>query len=58
MRHQLELVGNFLLCCFQLVILIDDGASVVRVEVHNEGGDVRGSLAYLGDASCHDLVND
>ena len=56
--HWLELVGDLLLCRDQHVILIVGGTPVVRVEVHDEGGDVRGFSAYLGDAPRDDLVND
>ena len=51
-------VGDLLLCRDQHVILIDCDASVVRVEVHDEGGDVRGYPAYLRDAPRHNLVDD
>ena len=56
--HRLELVGDLLLCRDQHVILINCGASVVRIEVHDEGGDVRGFPAYLGDSPRHNFVID
>ena len=56
--HRLELVSDLLLCRDEHVILMNGGAPVARVEVHDEGGDVRGFPAYLGDAPRHDLVND
>ena len=31
---------------------------MVFVKMHNEGGDIRGFLAYLRNAPCHDFVND
>ena len=40
--HWLELVGDLLFCQDHHVILVDCGASVARIEVHDERGDVRG----------------
>ena len=58
MWHWLKLVGDFVPCRHQLIIFIDGGAMVICINMHNEGGDVRGFLAYLRNASCHDFVND
>ena len=47
--HRMELVG-YLLCRYcQQVLLLNRGAFIVLVEVHDEGGEVRGFLAYVGD---------
>ena len=55
--HRLELVGDLFFCRDQHVVLVDYGASEARVEVHDEGGKVRGFPFNQWKAPFYDIMN-
>ena len=53
----MELVGNLLSRYYQHIIFTVCGAPVILVEVHDEGGEIRGFPAYVEDGPCHGLLD-